>query len=94
MNGKLKRRLNAHTQTLIVGWLKSLLTDEEAAQVNSSNYKELLPDETHFYLNRRRRLSAFSERWTRKQLKRLMRKYPDKPLESFTMDDAKEIVHG
>lgn len=73
---------------LLVLWLKSLLNEEDAAGVNLTNYKELMPDQTHIFLQGKLSLSAFSEKWMRKRMKKLATLYPDRAIESFGLADV------
>lgn len=91
MNGRIKRDLKYKTREILIEWLKTLLTDEEAAKIDTANYKDLLPQQTHVFLNRQYKLSAFTETWIRKQLKKLMERHPDRPISSFTLDEIKEV---
>lgn len=73
---------------LLVLWLKSLLNEEDAAGVNLGNYKELMPDQTHIFLQGKLSLSAYSEKWMRKRMKKLAALYPDRAIESFGLQDV------
>ncbi len=73
---------------LLVLWLKSLLNEEDAAGVNLTNYKELMPDQTHIFLQGKLSLSAYSEKWMRKRMKKLATLYPDRAIESFGLQDV------
>ena len=88
MNSKKIKRINRHVADLLVLWIKSLLNEEDAAGVNLSNYKELMPDQTHVFLQGKLSLSAFSEKWMRKKLKKLVTLYPDRAVESFGLSDV------
>lgn len=73
---------------LLVLWIKSLLNEEDAAGVSLANYKELMPDQTHLFLQGKLSLSAYSEKWMRKRMKKLVTLYPDRAIESFGLQDV------
>jgi len=93
MNGKLKRDINYKVRELLVEWLKTLVTEEEAAKIDNTNYRELLPTQTHVFLNRRYRLSAFTERWIKQKIKKILSRNPTKSVQSITLKDLKEIAN-
>ena len=88
MNSKKMKRINRHVADLLVLWIKSLLNEEEAKGVSLQNYKELMPDQTHVFLQGKLSLSAYSEKWMRKRLKKLVTLYPDRAVESFGLADV------
>jgi calcineurin-like phosphoesterase family protein len=88
MNSKKMKKINRHVADLLVLWIKSLLNEEEAKGVSLKNYKELMPDQTHVFLQGKLSLSAYSEKWMRKKLKKLVTLYPDRAVESFGLQDV------
>jgi len=88
MNSKKVKKINRHVENLLVLWIKSLLNEEDAAQVNHDNYKELMPDQTHVFLQGKLSLSAFSEKWMRKKMKKLVTQQPTRAIESFGLADV------
>lgn len=88
MNSKKMKRINRHVANLLVLWLKGLLNEEDAAGVSLANYKELMPDQTHVFLQGKLSLSAFSEKWMRKRLKKLVTLHPNRTIESFGLADV------
>ena len=71
MNRKRIKKINKHVGFILVDWLKTLVSEEEAKQINIDNYKELLPSQTHVYTNNKFFLSAFCPRWVRKKIKHI-----------------------
>ena len=88
MNSKKMKRINRHVANLLVLWIKSLLKEEEAKGVNLQNYKELMPDQTHVFLQGKLSLSAYSEKWMRKKMKKLVSQQPTRAVESFGLQDV------
>lgn len=89
MNRKTIKQINKQVGPILVAWLKTLVSEEEAKKINLDNYKELLPDQTHVFANNKFFLSTFSPRWVRKKLKALVARQPDKPINSYTLEDIK-----
>lgn len=89
MNRKTIKQINKQVGPILVAWLKTLVSEEEAKKINLNNYKELLPDQTHVFANGKFFLSIFSPRWVRKKLKALVLKNPNKPINTYTLEDIK-----
>lgn len=92
MNRKTIKKINKHVSFILVDWLKTLVSEEEAKQINLDNYKELLPDQTHVYTNNKFFLSVFSPRWVRKKLKHIVRLNPNKPINSITLEEVMRLT--
>ena len=88
MNSKKVKKINRHVRDLLVLWIKSLLNEEEAKQVSLANYKELMPDQTHVFLQGKLSLSAYSVKWMRKKMKKLVSQQPTRAIESFGLQDV------
>ena len=88
MNSKKVKKINRHVRDLLVLWIQSLLNEEEAKQVSLANYKELMPDQTHVFLQGKLSLSAYSEKWMRKKMKKLVSQQPTRAVESFGLQDV------
>ena len=82
MNSKEAKRYRKKAKALTVDWIKSLIPDEEGAKVNIDNFQDYMPEQKYIYANKKFMLSAFSERWFYKNLKRL-----NKDLDSVTLKD-------
>ncbi len=89
MNRKTIKQINRQVPPILVAWLHTLVSEEEAKMITLNNYKELLPDQTHVFSNNKFFLSTFSPRWVRKKLKGLVAKNPQRPIHSYTLEDIK-----
>lgn len=89
MNRKIIKQINKQVGPILVAWLKTLVSEEEAKMITLNNYKELLPDQTHVFSNNKFFLSTFSPRWVRKKLKGLVAKQPNRPINTYTLEDIK-----
>ena len=55
---------------ILVEWLQSLLTKEEASKINYKNVFQFMPNQTHYYHGDTFRLQPWSYKWIVKKLKR------------------------
>ena len=75
MNTKTCKQIRKQSKSVLVEWFKTLVSEEEAKNINSSNILSYLSPQTHIFANNQQRLSAYSCKWTVKQIKKLVRKY-------------------
>ena len=87
MKKRILKRISRHTETLLVAWVKSLLTEEEAAKVSLSNVGSLLPTEYHIYTDSGLRLTPNSPKWIRQGLKKMVKENPDLDIEAVTLEN-------
>jgi|TARA_R110000787_G_scaffold136009_1_gene248400 hypothetical protein len=73
MNEKKVKALRKKIKPLQVEWLKTLLNEEEAAQVSIDNIDELAPTQDYYMANRTMYLSFMTPKWIMKYLKQ----FPD-----------------
>ena len=69
MNEKKVKALRKKIKPLQVEWLKTLLNEEEAAQVSIDNIDELAPTQDYYMANRTMYLSFMTHKWIMKYLK-------------------------
>jgi len=71
MNQKKSKLLRRKGESLLIGWLRTLVPEEEdATRINKNNLHEFLPQQTHVFANGKFMLSAYSIKWFYKQVKR------------------------
>ena len=56
---------------MLIDWVRSLVSDEEAAKITKDNYTTFLPELSYFKAKEARRLSFFTLRWAKQRLKKL-----------------------
>lgn len=88
MNRRLSKRIRKHAEYIQLAWVKSLLSDDEANKVNKTNLAQMLPTQTHVWGMGTKYCSVFGMRHVIKKLKQLMRIFPDKQVEDFTLADV------
>ena len=92
MNSKVSKRISRHTETLLVEWVKGLVSKEEADEVSIDNINSLLPSQYHFIVEDQLTLAPNSPKWIRKQLKKLVSSNPNIPIESITLEDLQCLI--
>ena len=70
MKKKYIKKLKQTVRTIQIEWLRTLLSEEDAKQININNIDDFLADQTHTFINGQFELSFMSSRWILKQLKR------------------------
>jgi len=73
MNGKKAKQIRKKGLHLLVDWVKTLVSEEEGKKLSVQDAFDLLPSDTHVFSNQRIMLSAFSQKWINKKLKKLVK---------------------
>jgi len=90
MNKKTLRKINKKADSLLMGWIQGILSEEEAAKVTKENYKELLPTEEYILSNRTCYQSFYTYRWAKQGIKKLVK--AGKELNDITIGDLEWIL--
>ena len=77
MNEKKMRKINRRVDEILVEWLKTLVSPEEAKGINMNNISSLMPDQNYYEKDTGVRLTTFSKRNIKKELKSLVSKGVD-----------------
>ena len=77
MNGKKAKQIRKKSRELVVDWLQTMLIDEEKEKVSINNIEKYLPEQTHVYMNKKFRLSAYTPRWFAQRIKKSNKKLKD-----------------
>jgi len=86
MNRRRSKRIARHAESLLVVWLKGLLSDEEAAKINIGNYKSKMPEQTHYMAQRTVYLNAYHPKWLKKKINQLLLIYPRLAVEDINLE--------
>ena len=62
-------------------------TEEMADTITLENYKQYLNQNPYYFHNRQIFNSSFTEKWTRRKLKKLFKRNPSKPIDSYIYSD-------
>jgi len=84
MNGKKAKQIRKKSLFILVDWVKTLVSPDEAKKLTVQDAYNLMPQQTHVYANRKLMLSAFSLKWITKKIKKLIKK---KELQHITLED-------
>jgi len=90
MNNKRSKELTVRSNELFIEWLKGLINKEEAAKITMDNYRNYVPKQTHLYANRQLWLTAYTPRWIKNKLKRIIKHDPTRDISSLTLDELKK----
>jgi len=74
MNSKTCKQIRKHSRQILVEWFKTLVSDQQSKEVNTSNILSYLSPQTHIFANNQVRLSAYSFKWTVKKIKKIVSK--------------------
>ncbi len=77
-----KQKLNHKVYNLLVEWLVALLP--ENSELSEEQVIDMLPKEKYFVSMGQRHLNAYTHKWVRQRLKKIMRY---KSLDEITMSD-------
>ncbi len=73
MSPKICKRISRQTDKVLVEWLKTLIPEEDHSKLDTSNIYQYLPPSDYFYTNKTLRLSFYSPKWVRKNIKKLVK---------------------
>jgi|TARA_R100000742_G_C4230322_1_gene52046 hypothetical protein len=74
MNGSKAKSIRRHAKQILIDWLRTMVSDEEAKDITLDNFKDYLPKEKYVFANRKLLLSAYSFKWFVKKIKTKVRK--------------------
>ena len=74
MNGRKAKSIRQHAKQMLIDWLRTMVSDEEAKKITVDNFVDYLPAEKHVFANRKMLLSAYSFKWFVKKIKTKVRK--------------------
>ena len=87
MNGKKAKQIRSHAKSMLLGWLKTMVSDEEATKIDESNFEDYLPSQTHVYANRRMMLSSYSFKWFVKNIKKILKKERSRDVRTIGLNE-------
>ena len=87
MNRRKSKLIGAQVEKISIEWLRGLLPEEEAEKITRKNYKSMLPKQTHILFKRQWKLSAYTYRWFKQKIKKILKRNPTRDITSITMDE-------
>ena len=88
MNGKKAKRIRKHSGVIIVDWLRSLLSEEEEQGVTVDNYKNFMPEQTHYMAQRTMHLNAYHPKWVCNKITKIIKSNPHRVIETITLGEV------
>ena len=73
MNGRQTKLIRKKSLVLLIDWIKTLVSEEEAKKLTMEQAYNLAPKDTHIYTNGKLMLSAFSLKCINKKIKKLLK---------------------
>lgn len=77
MNQRKAKQVRKLSKEFVVEWLKSMLVEEEQKKVNIDNFQNYLPEDSHFYANKKLMVSSFTPRWFAQRIKKVKKNIND-----------------
>ena len=77
MNQRKAKQVRKLSKEFVVEWLKSMLVAEEQKKVNVNNFEKYLPEDRHFYANKKLMISAYTPRWFAQKIKKVNKNIND-----------------
>lgn len=74
MNQRKAKQVKKLSEEFVITWLKTMLIEEEQKKVNVDNFKNYLPEDTHFFSNGKLMVSAYTPRWFAKRIKKVLKR--------------------
>lgn len=74
MNQRKAKQVKKLSEEFVITWLKTMLIEEEQKKVNVDNFKNYLPEDTHFFSNGKLMVSAYTPRWFAKKIKKVLKR--------------------
>ena len=90
MHSRKAKQIRRHSNQLVLEWLKTMLTEDEAKKLNPKNMDKYMPEQTHFFANRSFHLSAYTPRWFKQKIKKFI-KTNQKSIEEITTQDLENV---
>tara|TARA_R110000787_G_scaffold47583_1_gene115044 strand:- start:2259 stop:2552 length:294 start_codon:yes stop_codon:yes gene_type:complete len=90
MRKRIVKRINKKVDSLLLEWLKTLVSEEEAKNITPSKLKTLLPKDRYFASKRTYYLSFYTQRWAKQNIKKLLKR--GKILDAITLEDLKWLM--
>mgnify|MGYP005824229659 CR=1 FL=1 len=95
MNKNKLKQIHRKTESLLVDWLRSMVSDKEAKRVNTKNVMQFMPDkEIYAPVKSGIRCVPMTPRWIKKELKKMLQQDSNLDVESVTLSDLNLIANS
>ena len=92
MNSNKLKQIHRKTESLLVDWLCTMVSDEEAKKVNTKNIMQFMPKEIYAPIGSGFRCVPMSPRWIKKELKRMIKEDSKLDINCVTLNDLEQIA--
>ena len=90
MRKRTTKKINNKAKTLLISWVKSLVSEEEQEKVNEKNFMQMLPKHEYIESKRTFYTAFYTYRWTKQSIKKLLKS--GYTLEQITIEDLKSLM--
>ena len=90
MRKQVSKKINNKAKTLLISWVKSLVSEEEQEKVNEQNFMQMLPREEYIESKRTYYMAFYTYRWAKQSIKKLLKS--GHTLEQITIEDLKGLM--
>jgi len=87
MNGRKAKQIRNHAKFMLLDWLRTMVSEKEAAKIDESNFEDYLPSQGYVYANRKIILSAYSFKWFIKKIKKILKKERSRDVRTIKLDE-------
>tara|TARA_R100001510_G_scaffold37512_1_gene33856 strand:- start:554 stop:856 length:303 start_codon:yes stop_codon:yes gene_type:complete len=84
------KKINNKAKTLLIDWVKSLVSEKEQEKVNEQNFMQMLPRKEYIESNRTYYMAFYTYRWTKQSIKKLLKN--GYTLEQITIKDLQSLM--
>ena len=92
MNNKKSKAIRNQTTSILVEWMHSLLSEEEALKITSSNIYQYLPKQKYYVTRKTTYLNSYHPKWVTKHIKQLLRINPKLKINKIDLNVIKEKI--
>ena len=90
MRKRTTKKINNKAKTLLIDWVKSLVSEEEQDKVTKDNLIGLLPREEYIESKRTYYMAFYTYRWAKQSIKKLLKR--GYTLEQITIEDLQGLM--
>lgn len=90
MRKQCTKKISNKAKTLLIDWVKSLVSEKEQEKVNEKNFMQMLPREEYIESNRTYYMAFYTYRWAKQSIKKLLKN--GYTLEQITIEDLQSLM--
>jgi len=90
MRKQCTKKISNKAKTLLIDWVKSLVSEKEQEKVNEQNFMQMLPREEYIESNRTYYMAFYTYRWAKQSIKKLLKN--GYTLEQITIEDLQSLM--